>query len=367
MKIVTLPLLLLSTALFMANASPTNDNKSSIEQQFESWAAEFGRQYSNEEEKKQRMKVWMETNEYIENHNSKEPKSSYELGHNQFSDMTLDEYHQYNNLGDYAPDYDEVLEPVDDNFVAQIVSRVSNLVSTKGRRLNHDLQGYFERSINWVDEGVVTPVKGQGRCGSCWDFSAVGTVESAHAIATGDLVSLSEQEILDCDFYDGGCGGGWPNRAFRYMKEFKQDGLCTSSSYPYEAKKHSDECKTMSDGCTLVSNSTVAFHGMLPKSDFGLLLGLNLMPVSVAVNASPRAFKQYKSGIMDSDCPGKKINHAVIAVGYSREGQGYWLLKNSWGKRWGDRGYIRLSMNSLNSSKQGQCGVYKAIAAAIVE
>lgn len=146
--------------------------------------------------------------DYIESHNSQEPKSSYEVGHNQFSDMTLDEYHQYNNLGDYAPYYEGDMDPVDEDFVAEIKSRVSDVVSTESRRLDADLELSLKANINWVDEGVVTPVKGQGRCGSCWDFSAVGVVESAHAILTGDLENLSEQEILDCDFLDGGCGGG---------------------------------------------------------------------------------------------------------------------------------------------------------------
>jgi len=359
MRIITL---LLSTALFVANASSTSNNGSSVEQKFEAWMTEFEREYSTEEEKEKRMKIWIDNDNYIESHNSQEPKSSYEVGHNQFSDMTLDEYHQYNNLGDYAPYYEGDMDPVDEDFVAEIKSRVSDVVSTESRRLDADLELSLKANINWVDEGVVTPVKGQGRCGSCWDFSAVGVVESAHAMVSGDLKNLSEQEILDCDFYDGGCRGGWPNRAFKYMSQFKQSGLCSGSSYPYVAKKSSDECAVMSDTCTVVSNTTVTAHGMLPRSKFGLLLGINLSPVSVALNASSRAFQFYKRGIV-TNCYSTRINHAVIAVGYSTD-EGYFLLKNSWGKRWGDKGYIKLSMHS--PSRFGQCGVYKATAIALV-
>lgn len=277
--------------------------------------------------------------------------------------MTMDEYHQYNNLGNYAPDYEGFMEPIDENLVEQIEARVSDVVSTEKRRLNADLEGVLKANINWVDRGVVTPVKNQGQCGSCWDFSAVGVVESAHAIISGSLESLSEQEILDCDFYDGGCNGGWPNRAFKFMKKYKKSGLCSNNSYPYEAKKHTDECSTNSDSCDLVSNTTVVANGMLPRMKYGLKLGLNLMPVSVAINASSRAFRFYRSGIV-TGCSGTKLNHGVIAVGYSTD-EGYWLLKNSWGKNWGDEGYIKLSMDS--SYWGGQCGVYKAIAAAIVK
>ena len=142
--------------------------------------------------------------EYIEKHNSQEPKSSYEVGHNQFSDMTMDEYPQYNNLGDYAPDYEEVTEPVDDDFVAQIKSRVSNVFSAESDRLDRDLQGLFNINVNWIDERVVTPVKNQGQCGSCWNFSAIRVVQNALAILTGVLRNLSEQGILDCDNWDGG-------------------------------------------------------------------------------------------------------------------------------------------------------------------
>jgi C1A family cysteine protease len=363
MRIATL---LLSTTLFVANASSIKDKDSSVEQQFESWVKEFEREYNTEEEKEKRMKIWMENNEYIENHNSQEPKSSYEVGHNQFSDMTMDEYHQYNNLGDYAPNYEELIEPVDDEFVAEIKSRVSDVVTAESRRLDHDLQTSLKTSVNWVDEGVVTPVKNQGRCGSCWDFSAVGVIESASAIITGDLRSLSEQEILDCDFFDGGCNGGWPNRAFKFMKKYKEDGLCTENSYQYKAKKHSDECQVRSDDCFVANSTSVTDHGMLPKSAFGLKLGLNLSPVSVALNASPRAFRFYKKGIVDDNCSGTRINHAVIGVGYSTD-EGYWLIRNSWGNWWGDKGYIKLSMESDNPSHIGQCGVYRFVATAIVE
>ena len=116
------------------------------------------------------------------------------------------------------------------------------------------------------------------------------------------------------------------------MNRYKQSGLCSGSSYPYVAKRSSDECEVMSDTCTVVSNTTVFAHEKLGQTKSALLEGLNLGPVSVALDASQKAFKQYKSGIVDTCNPKNKLNHAVVAVGYSTD-EGYFLIKNSWGSK----------------------------------
>ena len=147
--------------------------------------------------------------EYIEEHNSLSPTPSYILGHNQFSDLTEDEFLQYNHLGLYAHEHTEFDVEPDEKLFAQIESDVSKSVKTIGRRLNQNLEEYLPNYVNWREKGYVTPVKDQKQCGSCWDFSAIGVLESAHAIETGELVSLSEQEIMDCNDTNDGCNGGW--------------------------------------------------------------------------------------------------------------------------------------------------------------
>ncbi len=127
---------------------------------------------------------------FIEEHNSKVPPATYELGHNYFSDMSLEEYCQYNKLGAHSP--------------GMLMNHRARTPAVLDARQLKDLPG----EVDWVQAGAVVPVKNQGMCGSCWAFSAISAIEGAHFIDTRELVSLSEQELVDCDRLDAGCGGG---------------------------------------------------------------------------------------------------------------------------------------------------------------
>lgn len=133
--------------------------------------------------------------ELIEEHNNKVPTPSFTLGHNQFSDMTLDEFHELHSLGKYSP---------------QIVSKPSPFQDQEAMDMARLLKEPLELPdfVNWIALGAVTPVKNQGSCGSCWAFSTTGALEGAKYIRTGELVALSEQNLLDCDHTDLGCSGG---------------------------------------------------------------------------------------------------------------------------------------------------------------
>lgn len=202
--------------------------------------------------------------------------------------------------------------------------------------------------INWVQVGAVTPVKSQEACGACWAFSTTGALEGAKFLKTGELVSLSEQHLLDCDHVDLGCTGGLMDDAFKFDK--LNGGLCSEEDYPYEAWPN-DECRT---NCTPVPGSTVkAFIDVPTGDEMALLSAIAIQPVSVAVDASNFIFQFYKNGVINNDDCGRNgaVNHGVLAVGYGTDletQEPYFLVKNSWGPDYGQDGYVKIGRKSEN-------------------
>merc|ERR1711915_669325 len=167
--------------------------------------------------------------------------------------------------------------------------------------------------VDWRKQGYVTPIKDQKQCGSCWAFSATGSMEGAHFKKTGKLVSLSEQNLVDCSDAEGnmGCEGGLMDQAFNYTVLNK--GIDTEASYPYKA-----------------------------------------IDQKCMIDASQFTFQLYKEGIYyDENCSSQFLDHGVLAVGYgskkSGENKDYYIVKNSWGKDWGMEGYIEMSRNRDNN------------------
>ena len=204
-------------------------------------------------------------------------------------------------------------------------------------------------SFDWREKNVVYSVKDQAQCGSCWAFSIIAAQESAWAIAKGELISLSEQNIVDCVTSCYGCNGGWPYKAYDYVIKKQGGKFMKEEDYPYKAVDQS--CKfDASKAVTMIKSYVSVESGS--ESDLKEKVATKGV-ASICIDASNWSFQMYSKGIYDeSSCSSYNLDHAVNCVGYGSEnGVDYWIVRNSWGTSWGENGYIRMIRN-----KNNQCG-----------
>jgi len=287
-----------------------SDNDSFFREEFDRFEATFRRGYSSTE-REDRYQIFVANLKHYEEENAK--GHSYTLGINRFADFTHQEFSRF--FG----------------FKGQ-----SNASSMLGPHLGSHVfeAGLLPSSVDWSSAGAVTPVKDQGSCGSCWAFSCTGAIEGASQRATGSLVSLSEQQFVDCDSGDDGCGGGYPVGALGWAQG---QSICTEDGYPYTARQGS--CR--SGGCSVgVKVGDIVGHKVVAKDAQAMMSAVAGRPVSIAIDAN--SWQGYNSGVWDG-CQHQGLNHAVLLVGYGSDGgKNYWKVKNSWSTSWGESGYIRL-------------------------
>lgn len=340
----------LSTFLYACLAGSVSILAAALEEsehtEFFAWTEHHSKTYQTEEETKLRLEIWKNNDAFIRAHNNKDPPPSYTLGHNHFSDLTLDEYQEYNRLGSYSP-----------GLVTPVRTRSYDSVSTATKlRKNRQLQDVPD-SIDWVEKGAIVPVKNQGMCGSCWAFSAIVAIEGAHYLDTRNLTSLSEQELVDCDHLDMGCSGGLMDNAFLFDEN--STGICSEEDYPYAMhRRWLRGCGSEKGECVPVEHTRVSSFVDVENTVDAFLAAISKQPVSVAIEADLQSFQFYESGVYDDPVCGDALDHGVAAVGYgtSDDGIDYFKVRNSWGKGWGDEGYILMS-RSTEIHVNGTCGI----------
>lgn len=293
------------------------------DEEFKQYLDVHGKSYETVEEYTRRFQNFRDNSALIRIHNSL--NEDWTLGHNQFSDLSFEEFRgMYLNSKINLP-------------------RSVNIQPLKN--------GTYPAEVDFRIKGAVTAVKNQGQCGSCWAFSTTGSIEGAWALAGHTLVSLSEQELVDCSTSYGnqGCNGGLMDYAFQYVIE---KGITTEANYPYLGKD--GKCDTVKAG--LRAANVTGFVDVVPNNYTQLLTAVAQTPVSVAVEADQFAWQLYRGGVVTKNC-GTSLDHGVLIVGYDiNSTPPYWIVKNSWGPTWGEEGYIRLGVGTQNSGK-GVCGI----------
>lgn len=280
-------------------------------------------------EKQERFNVFKENLKHIHKVNHKD--RPYKLKLNSFADMTNHEFLQH-----YGG------------------SKVSHYRMLRGQRQGtgsmHEDTSKLPSSVDWRKNGAVTGIKDQGKCGSCWAFSTVAAVEGINKIKTGELISLSEQELVDCDSDNHGCNGGLMEDAFNFIKQI--GGLTSENTYPYRAKEEPCDSNKMNSPVVNIDG-----YEMVPENDENALMkAVANQPVAIAMDAGGKDLQFYSEGVFTGDC-GTELNHGVALVGYgtTQDGTKYWIVKNSWGTDWGEKGYMRMQRGI--DAEEGLCGI----------
>ncbi|XP_072453046.1 cathepsin L2-like [Notamacropus eugenii] len=327
-------LCLASLCLGLAAAAPQFDR--TLDAKWEQWKSQHGRTYGGTEEDNWRRATWEKNLKMIEMHNLEYSagKHSFRMEMNNFGDMSSEEFRQMMN-----------------GFTEK-----SFQGKTKGTLFREPLFEQIPKSVDWRDKGYVTPVKDELSpnvpCYASWAFSATGSLEGQWFRKTGKLISLSEQNLIDCARHKGnyGCKGGFVSSAFEYVK--KNGGIDPEESYPYERKD--GNCRYRAE--TAIANVT-GYVYIPSENETALQMAVATVgPISVTIDASHTSFRFYESGVYhDQLCSSHNPNHAMLVVGYGADEKTkrkYWIVKNSFNTTWGMKGYVLVAKDEYN-----HCGI----------
>jgi len=326
MKVLAILALLFVSAFAIAPLKNLRVQSKNLQYQsaFADWMHKHSKSYAHDEFQA-RFQIFKNNLDFINTHNAKTDKT-FTVALNKFADLTNQEFaNMYNGLR------------VPEGYVHQGTLQADTTVT-------------LPDTWDWRKQGAVTGVKNQGQCGSCWSFSTTGSVEGCHFLTSGKLVSLSEQNIMDCSWNNGnqGCNGGLMTQAMDYIISNK--GVDTEASYPYTAQSST----TCNYQVANKGSSETAYTNVASGDEGALQTSVHKGPTSVAIDASHSSFQFYSSGVYNEPaCSSSQLDHGVLAIGWGTDsGSAYWLVKNSWGTDWGMSGYIEMSRNANN-----QCGI----------
>jgi cathepsin F len=296
---------------------------------FAEFETKFSKVYASVEERAQRLAIFTENLAQMETVQAADSSATY--GHlSPLADMSVEEFTKRNTFG-------------------------AGVAAAEGPTLPLYDTSDLPESFDWREKGAVNPVKNQGQCGSCWAFATIANIEGTHFAQSNNLVSLSEQELVDCDTVDQGCNGGLPSQALEYLKK-NNLGEEAESDYSYTARDGSCQAAKSSE------KVFVSAWAVVDGTDEDQLAAALIKhgPLAIGINATPMQW--YMGGIADPFsflCNPKMLDHGVAIVGFGVEGEKkYWIIRNSWGESWGEKGYYRIIRG------KGKCGLNTNVATA---